>query len=125
MKIEHWALNVQDPLAATDWYCKNFGMRVVRQGEPPSTVRFLADDNGVKFEIYHNASAPVLDFPNLHPQTTHLAFKVEDMAKEHARLVAAGATPIAPINKNPNGNEMAMLRDPWGLVIQLAKRPDF
>ena len=59
MKIEHWALNVQDPLAATDWYCENFGMRVVRKGEPPSTVRFLADDNGVKFEIYHNASAPV------------------------------------------------------------------
>lgn len=123
MEIEHWALNVPDPLAATDWYCKNLGMKVVRQGEPPSTVRFLADDNGVKFEIYHN-DAPVLDFADLHPQTLHLAFKVEDIDEVYNRLVAAGATPVS-LNKRPDGTAMAMLRDPWGIALQLAKRPAF
>jgi hypothetical protein len=38
------------------------------------------------------------------------------------RLVAAGATPVGEVVVTPAGDPFAMLRDPWGLARQLARR---
>jgi uncharacterized glyoxalase superfamily protein PhnB len=43
---------------------------------------------------------------------------------ERDRLVAAGASVVEAFNRTDAGDEMAMLRDPWGFPIQLMKRAE-
>jgi uncharacterized glyoxalase superfamily protein PhnB len=73
-------------------------------------------------EIYSNPAAAVPDYHAMHPLILHIAFMVEDMEGTRSRLIAAGATAEGEISKLDNGDQLAMLRDPWGVAIQLAKR---
>jgi uncharacterized glyoxalase superfamily protein PhnB len=52
----------------------------------------------------------------------HVAFATTEIAAERDRLIAAGATPVGEITENAAGDRFAMLRDPWGLALQLAQR---
>ena len=123
MKVEHVAMNVNDPPAVAKWYVENLGMRVVRAGGPPVYTTFLADEGDhVMVEIYHNAAAAVLDYRSMDPLLLHLAFVSNDMEADRDRLLAAGATPAGEIGTTPAGDQLAMLRDPWGFAIQLARR---
>lgn len=43
MRIEHLALNVNNPAELTEWLCDNLDMRILRQfGNPPNAF-FVAD----------------------------------------------------------------------------------
>ncbi len=122
LPFEHLALNVADPVAVAAWYVDHLGMDVVRRGEPPVHMHFLADaGRRAMIELYHNANAPADVYGDLHPAQLHLAFSSTDPDADAARLVAAGATLVEHLH-NPDGSHLAMLRDPWGLPIQLAKR---
>ena len=46
MKIEHFALNVDDPDAMAVWYVKNLGLKIVKQLREPPYTHFLADSGG-------------------------------------------------------------------------------
>jgi glyoxylase I family protein len=122
MKIEHVAFQVADPAAMTDWYVKHLGFSVRRSSDGPTVARFMADDSGsVMLEVYRNLSVPVPDYGSMDPALLHIAFVCEDVAETIARLTAAGASLV----RGPEilgEDELAMLRDPWGLAIQLAKR---
>ena len=123
MKIEHAAWQVPDPVAAAEWYVAHLGMKIVRSGGEPAHVRFLADSTGrVLLEIYNNPRVGVPDYPATDPLTIHLAFCVEDVKAERDRLVAAGAKVHADYAKMDSGDEVAMLRDPWGFPIQILRR---
>ncbi|MFW6158195.1 MAG: VOC family protein [Planctomycetota bacterium] len=125
MKIEHAAWTVEDAVAAADWYVEHLAMQVVRAGPPPANARFLADATGrVLLEIYNNPKVRVPDYRNTHPLIIHLAFHVDDVAAEHERLLAAGATEVDPPDALENGDQLSMLRDPWGFPIQLMKRAE-
>ncbi|MDB5264352.1 MAG: ribosomal protein, partial [Adhaeribacter sp.] len=53
MKLEHFALNVENPIAMAAWYVNNLGLRVVRQTTAAPFTTFLADDSGrIMIEIY-------------------------------------------------------------------------
>ncbi len=123
MKIEHLALNVKDPVAMADWYVANLGMRIARQEGAPVHARFLADSSGaVMLEVYHNAAEPVPDYFAMRPATLHLAFCAQDVLAEAQRLVSAGASVFSEPGQLPSGDTAAMLRDPWGLSVQLVRR---
>lgn len=123
MRIEHIALQVQDPLAVVDWYVRNLGFRVVRAAGGPAQTHFLADDAGqVVLEIYRNPAAPIPDYFAMDPLVLHLAFAVENVVAAQDLLVKAGATVSSPAEILPSGDELAMLRDPFGLAIQLVCR---
>jgi predicted enzyme related to lactoylglutathione lyase len=123
LKIEHIAWPVEDPPAAAEWYEAHLGMKVVRGGGEPAHVRFLADSTDrVLLEVYNNPRVKVPDYRNVDPLIIHLAFCVEDVEAEVDRLVAAGAAVHAPYAKMESGDQMAMLRDPWGFPIQILKR---
>ena len=49
----------------------------------------------------------------------HIAFVSKDVDADEAKLIAAGATKYGETIRE-YGNTIAMLRDPWGLAIQLA-----
>lgn len=123
MKIEHLALNVPDPLNTARWYVEHLGFVVKRRVMEAPWAHFLADDSGtVMLEIYGNQDAQVLDFPATQPAALHLALTSSDLPADVARLTKAGASIVADVHSMPNGDTFAMLRDPWGVPLQLVKR---
>ena len=123
MKIEHVALQVADPVALSRWYVEHLGLTVKRAQAEAPVGPFLADDgDAVMLEFYGFPHIPVPDYARMEPMLLHLAFHVDDVAGTRARLMGAGATAAGEIQSNDAGDEVAMLRDPWGLTIQLIKR---
>ncbi len=123
MKIEHLALNVPDPLNTARWYVEHLGFVVKRRVMEAPWAHFLADDSGtVMLEIYGNPDVPVLDYPAMQPMSLHLALVSQDVDADVKRLIDAGATLVGEVSQAPNGDMLAMLRDPWGFAVQLVKR---
>jgi len=122
LKIEHFACNVSDPIAMAAWYVEHLGMRIVRRQGAAPHIHFLADASGrVVIEIYSNPSDPVPDYHAMHPMRFHVAFATADPDEARAALVAVGATFLNE-QTLPDGSRLLMLRDPWGLPLQLCKR---
>ncbi len=125
MKIEHTAYQVADPVSVARWYVTHLGMTVKRSQTQPPFMHFVADEGDtVMLEFYNNPAVEVPDYRALHPLVYHLAFKTDDVKGTRGRLLAAGATPEGEVTVTPAGDELAMLRDPWGLPLQLLKRKD-
>ena len=123
MKIEHVAFQIADPVAFAAWYVNHLGMVVKRAQTAAPFGHFLADDGGaVMIEVYANPSLPVPDYRTMNPLQLHLAFWADDLAGTRERLLAAGATTEGDIVRNDQGDTVAMLRDPWGLPVQLVRR---
>lgn len=123
MKLEHVAINVENSVEMADWYVKNCEMKVVLQVDGPPYTRFLADaDEKAAIEIYSNPAAAVPDYANQHPLIYHHAFTVKDVDEVKDRLMQAGATFVEEVNLD-NGARLVMLRDPWGIPLQLVNRP--
>ncbi|MEX0886312.1 MAG: VOC family protein [Phycisphaeraceae bacterium] len=125
MQIEHLAWNVAEPVAMAAWYVEHLGMRVVRATDAPVHARFLADAAGaVMVEIYRNEAAPIPDYAAMNPLVLHLAFASEDVDADCRRLDAAGASVVRPPYTVDGGDRLAMLRDPWGVALQLVRRAE-
>jgi len=125
VKIEHTAYQVSDPVSLATWYVAHLGLRVKRSQTESPFGYFLADDgDSVMLEFYRQDTMTVPDYRAMDPLLLHLAFLADDVAVTRARLIAAGATPEGEAFVNMAGDEVAMLRDPWGLAIQLICRAD-
>ena len=122
MKIEHVAFNVADPVAIAAWYCEHLGLKIARHIPSPSQTHFLADDAGeTVLEIYSNPPDQVPDYRSMDPLIFHLAFVSTSPDIDSARLIAAGSSCVEHL-RLPDGSHLVMLRDPWGLALQLCKR---
>lgn len=122
MKIEHFAFNVADPVAVAGWYTKHCDMRVARSLDRPPYTHFLADSSGqVMIEIYNNPSDQVPPYGDMNPLLLHLAFVCPEPETRRAELEKAGATFVDEVCLD-DGSHLVMMRDPWGLAIQLCKR---
>ena len=122
LNVEHFACNVAEPVAMAAWYVEHLGMRVVRSVATVPYVHFLADANGrVVGEIYSNPADPIPDYGSMHPLRFHLAFAAPDTDAARDALVAAGAT-LVDEQTLADGSRLVMLRDPWGLAVQLVNR---
>jgi len=123
MKIEHFALQVPDPVAMADWYVKHLGFSIARKGGEPAHARFILESSeSVMIEIYSNPKASIPDYNQIDPLLLHLAFLSENLRADRDRLIAAGAKLAEDVTSNPAGDELVMLRDPWGVAVQLVKR---
>lgn len=123
MKLEHFALQVPDPIAMADWYVKHLGCTIARAGGEPAHGRFLTM-GGVLFEIYRNPRVAAPDYSTVDPLLLHLAFTSTNLKQDRDRLVKAGARVADNIATTPEGDEIMMLRDPWNLPIQFVKRAE-
>ncbi len=122
MKFEHFALNVADARASVQWYVDHLGLRIARSKPDAPFTSFLADDSGrVIMELYSNPAAPFPDYKSTHPLCFHVAFVDDDPNATRIRLLAAGASP-AYEETLPDGSFLIMLRDPWGIPLQLVRR---
>ena len=118
MKLEHIAFDVPEPEALVSWWCENLGFR---RSAPGSA--FIIDDSGtMALEVYRTGETPVApDYRRQNSMTMHIAFVSEDVKADAERLVAAGAK-LETLKLDDDSFHMAILRDPWGMAIQLCKR---
>ena len=123
MKIEHLALMVAEPKKMAAWYGENLGLKVLRSFEGKAEPHFLVDDaECVVLEIYNNHDFEVPDYRKMPPAVMHVAFLSEDCSVDFSRLLDAGATVVDEPATTELGDQFAMLRDPWGLAVQLVTR---
>lgn len=121
-RIEHVACNVPEPVEAAAWYVRHLGMRIARYTGGPTEIHFLADAAGASvIEFYRNPAAAVPDYAAMHPMQMHIAFLADDPDAAGAALVEAGAV-LEDTTDLPDGSRLVMLRDPWGVPIQLVRR---
>ncbi len=122
MKFEHFALNVRDCRAQAAWYVEHLALTVTRRRDDAPYTHFLADETGRTIvELYSNPAAPMPDYAAAHPLVFHIAFVAADARAERTRLERAGATFVFE-DALPDGSKLAMLRDPWGVALQLCQR---
>lgn len=123
MKIEHLALNVKDPIGLVKWYCDNLGFSIVKGMDVPPFAHFIVDSSKhMLLEIFYLDDKEVTDFSSVDSASLHLGFSVEDIEVEYKELISAGAVVISEISLTESGDKIAMLRDPWGMPLQLLKR---
>ena len=122
MKFEHFALNVTAPRAMAAWYAQHVGFQILKASTTGSLAHFLADETGrVCLELYSNPAAPVPDYAVQPALTFHFAVFTPDAKALRAALVAAGATLLTE-ETTADGSVLCMLRDPWGVALQLCQR---
>ena len=122
MTFEHFALNVVDIKGVVNWYCTHLGLTIANQQKESPFMTFLADSTGrVVIEFYKREDELAEDFSNRHPLTFHVAFVSENAEKDKQRLLNAGASFFDEILKE-DGSHLVMLRDPWGIPLQLCQR---
>ena len=122
MVFEHIALNVKNIKDIKDWYVANLGLKVVSEQKVAPFMTFFADSSGrVILELYHRPDEEITDFKTKHPLTFHMAFVSKNAEKDKIRLLDKGASFVEEITKE-DGSHLVMLRDPWGMPLQLCHR---
>jgi len=120
--LEHPAIDVADPIATAEWWCKNLGFTITLQKDDEAHTTFIVDGSGrVAIELYRAKTQPKApDYANMDPLTLHFGFTSTDVDADIDRLTKAGATLVSH-DKSP-GFDGAMMRDPSGIPIQFVKR---
>lgn len=122
MIFEHFALNLRNPIKFVEWYTSNCEMKIAKSMKEPPFTHFLTDSSGRSVvEIYSNPSAKIPDYNLMDPLEFHFAFTVEDVNKIKSKLISAGATLVEDFILE-DGSHIIMLRDPFGIPLQLCKR---
>ncbi|MCP4977305.1 MAG: VOC family protein [Maribacter sp.] len=122
MVFEHFALNVSNIDEVVKWYVGNLGLSIVEEQKEAPFMTFLADSSGrVIMELYCRPDEHIANFKNQHPLTFHVAFVSENAEKEKNRLIDKGASLVEEVEKE-DGSHLIMLRDPWGMPLQLCQR---
>ncbi|MFC4221347.1 VOC family protein [Flagellimonas marina] len=122
MIFEHFAVNVENLGLVVDWYMTHMGLNPRVSDWKPPFVTFLEDSTGrVVLEFYQRTDAPVTDFSKENSLSFHVAFVSENAENDKKRLVESGATFELEVQLE-DGSHIVMLRDPWGMPLQLCQR---
>ena len=122
MVFEHIALNVKNVEDIKDWYVANVGLKVVSEQSQAPFMTFLEDSTGrVILELYYIPEEEITNFKTKHPLSFHMAFVSQNAEKDKTRLMDNGASYVEEITKE-DGSHLVMLRDPWGMPLQLCHR---
>jgi len=123
LRPEHVGLAMPDPIAAAAWYGRHLGWQTIRASSGPPYAHFLrSPDGGTVIEFFNDPAVADADLWKVDAMQGHLAFAVDDLESQCERLVSAGAVVDGPTASTPAGDRYVMLRDPWGLPLQLITR---
>ncbi|MFV8818806.1 VOC family protein [Haliea sp. E17] len=129
MKYLHTMVRASDLDASLDFYCNKLGLVEVRrydnEGGRFTLVFLAAPDDVARAE---SDAAPLVEITwNWDPEEYsggrnfgHLAYRVEDIYASCQKLMDAGVT----INRPPRDGNMAFIRSPDGISIELLQEGD-
>ena len=92
MKIDHIAIETDEPDQAAKWYCKEFGAKIVYSDSTWAAIQF----ENIKLAFVK---------PSQHPR--HFAFEVDSFSKEEK------------IIQHRDGSNSVYKTDPWGNAYEL------
>jgi uncharacterized glyoxalase superfamily protein PhnB len=112
------ALNVEDVPASSAFLTEHFGFRTEMAADGFASL--TRDDAGMNV-IFLRTGLPTLpaDQRDDHAAGLILAFTVDDLEGELARLQAEGVAITMPLTSEEWGERAFQVRDPNGVVIQL------
>ncbi|WP_406691051.1 VOC family protein [Saccharopolyspora sp. ID03-671] len=120
MKINATAvsLNVEDVAASSRFLVEHFGFQEVMAADGFASL--TRDDAGVNVVFLRRglASLPA-DQRDDHASGLILAFEVDDLEGELARLEGEGVTITMPLTAEEWGERAFQVRDPNGVIVQL------
>jgi uncharacterized glyoxalase superfamily protein PhnB len=120
---EHIGLNVADSRKVAAWYVENLDFIILREGSTPGSAIFISDrGKKMMYEFYQNKNVPIINFDTVSYQSFHIALTVNDIQEAKEALVASGAKVAEDMKKTASGDDVMMLRDPWGLPLQFVHR---
>jgi catechol-2,3-dioxygenase len=125
-EIEHIGISVEKPIEMANWYQETLGFNIKFSAEDEEKgVAFLTDcTDKVMLEL--GKIPNVLPLANRldHHLQLHIALRSEDPDKDAEYLVSKGAAFIEKCPIRRPGENLIILRDPWGNTIQLVKRSE-
>jgi glyoxylase I family protein len=122
--IEHVGIIVRRPMEMAQWYADVLGFDIRSSaGDDEKGGAFLTDADGrVMLEFGRLPDVtPLADRVDHHLQL-HLGVHSDDPDAEAEYLVSKGAEYIEKCPASRPGDNLIVLRDPWGNCIQLVKR---
>lgn len=120
MKITSSAvsLNVDDVTASSDFLTTHFGFR--QEMAADGFASLTRDDAGMNVVFLRRGLATLpADQRDDHARGLILAFVVDDLEGELARLQAEGVTITMPLTAEEWGERAFQVRDPNGVIVQL------
>jgi catechol 2,3-dioxygenase-like lactoylglutathione lyase family enzyme len=111
---DHIHLNVPDPVAAANWYEKNFGGR--RITEAPNRIMF--GSTRLLFLVKADAK------PSSGSAIDHLGFSFADLDAKMKEFEAAGIKIVTPARDIPGLFKLGFVEDPWGTRIEVVQDPE-
>lgn len=126
--FEHIGMTVSDMDRAIEFYCTLLGLRLHlrKTGSDGSDIAFL-DAGGAMLEIFApvGGAARAVDVPEGAAGLRHLTFLFENIDETFAKLKRAGVELKEPPRLAVNReilHKVAFVRDPDGILIELAER---
>jgi glyoxylase I family protein len=122
--IEHIGIVVADALEMAAWYKRVLGFDILTSSQGGGCAGAFISDTAkrVVLELIANPGISPLVGHIDNPVQLHIALASDDLAADIARLVAEGAVQVSEPSVTPDGDTLALLKDPWGHCLQLAKR---
>lgn len=130
LTFRYSCLVVRDVPAAVEFYGRAFGFalhfmhpsRGYAELETGSTLLAFFGEAFVEDTRIFGALRPRLNRADLTPMGAVTALVTDDMERDWARAVAAGATLVAAPEPKPWGQTVGYLRDPDGCLIEICTR---
>lgn len=124
-KAIHSMIRVLDEARSVAFYDQAFGLKVADRLDFESFTLVYLSNPETGFELELTINKGRAEPYNLGDGYGHLAFSVDDLDGEHARLTAAGLAPRKLVDFAPGGTVIArffFIADPDGYQIEVLQR---
>lgn len=121
----HMMVRVKDEVRSVDFYRKAFGLEIAERADFPDFTLIYMRGNGSPFEVELTVNKGRSEPYTLGDGYGHLAFVVDDLGAEHARLISLGLAPKDIKQMSHEGKPFGtffFIEDPDGYKIEVLQR---
>jgi glyoxylase I family protein len=126
--LDHPAIACFDVEKQADWYCRNFGMRVIAGNDatPPAMVigygSSLREGAMIELMPVKDAGSDPATIARFAPGIRHIALRVSDFDAAYAKLKELGVVFTTEVGQAVGGGKTILFRDPEGNELQIVER---
>jgi len=122
--VEHLGIVVARPADAAVWYREHLGFNVLRVGQEGDVAFIQCPATGLILELIREGEVNAAVRSLTHPLQVHLAVRTSAYESDLSRLLEAGAEFSMDCKTNDPEAKVCILKDPFGIFLQLAQRRD-